>query len=541
MSLRFASFALVLGTATVVAAQAPAPAAPAAPPPPAQPAPALPPPAAQPAPVAAPPAAEPAPAAPPPAAAQPAPAPPPPPVEPPPAVAPADAAAQTGATEAAPTTEGPLAGWSNGTMFLRSADNQFLLFPSGRLQIDAYVFKRETAAMPNDTFLVRRARVEMFGWIGPWFGFTIGGDFAAGAPAAPNPVPQSWLATTDNYMMIAPWENLAMLQVGQFDAPFTLENRTSDKYFDFMERSITVRAFGIPSNKEVGSMVHGLLPNSVAYYSIGLFNGDGQNFVNVDNEFDVIGRAWVSPGAIAHVKEIENATIGGSFWIGDRGPSGLPLKTFTTQGGFAFSEPSWKSTMGMTTSKLELHQQGDLRAFAFEIDVPVLHRAGARFEYVHKKQDLSIDDVTTAGTATPLTPAELDGYSFYGEVWWWLIGDDTIIGAPGLQMPPRWKTFETKAPQHGLMFAARFEHLNAHITSGMPMGGPSVGDSNSNDRTAVNSFEVGLNYWYSKRFRATVNYVHNQFQGNVAAIDNVAKKNGGKGEDEVLFRLATAL
>src|SRR5947207_965577 len=41
-----------------------------------------------------------------------------------------------GPTEAAASPEEPLAGWSNGTLFLRSADNQFLLFPNGRLQID---------------------------------------------------------------------------------------------------------------------------------------------------------------------------------------------------------------------------------------------------------------------------------------------------------------------------------------------------------------------------------------------------------------------
>jgi phosphate-selective porin len=172
--------------------------------------------------------------------------------------------------------------------------------------------------MPNPTFLVRRARLETFAWIGKWFGFNIAGDFASGQPAAANPVAQSWIATTDDYVLIAPCENVAMLQVGQFDAPFTLENRTSDKYFDFMERSITVRSFAIPSNKEVGSMLHGLLPGSIAYYSVGLFNGDGQNFANADANLDVMGRVWVAPAAIAQVKSIENAEIGGSFWIGRR-------------------------------------------------------------------------------------------------------------------------------------------------------------------------------------------------------------------------------
>jgi hypothetical protein len=435
----------------------------------------------------------------------------------------------------------PLAGWSNGSLFLRSADNQFVLFPNGRVQVDGYFFRRPTPAMPNDTALLRRARVEMFGWVGPWFGFNIAGDFASAQPAGPNPVAQSWLAATDDYIVIAPWENLAILQVGQFDAPFTLENRTSDKYFDFMERSLTVRTFGIPTNKEVGSMIHGLLPGAIAYYSVGVFDGDGQNFANVDAKFDVMGRAWISPAQLAQVKAIENAEIGGSFWIGARGATGLPLRTFTTQGGFAFSEPSWKSMTGTTASKLELHQRGDLGAFALEADLPIVHRYGVRFEYVHKQQELSIEDVTTAGTALPLAPAKLDGFSFYGEAYSWIVGDDTIIGAPGLQLPPRWKKFGTEAPRHGLMLAVRVERLDAHVASAMPMAGPSVGASGSSDRTAITSYELGLNYWYSKRFRATANYVHNQLGGNTAAIGSAAKKNDGKGEDELLFRLAAAL
>jgi hypothetical protein len=446
---------------------------------------------------------------------------------------------------APPDLSEPLAGWSDGTLFMRSADNQFLLFPNGRLQVDTYIFKRNTNQMPNDSFLLRRARLEAFGWIGPWFGFNIAGDFASAPPAAADPVAQSWIATTDNYIMIAPYQNLAMLQVGQYDAPFTLENRTSDKYFDFMERSLTVRTFGIPSNKEVGAMVHGLLPNSVALYSIGMFNGDGQNFYNVDNKFDFMGRVWISPANIAGLKAIENAEIGASYWHGTRGATGLAFKPFTTQGGFAFSTTSWTTTMmtGMTSTmtKNELHQNGVLNAWALEADLPIMHRAGVRFEYVHKKQDLSIDNVTTAGTAMPLGPAQLDGFSLYGEAWFWIVGDDSIIGPPGLQLPPRWKQFGTKPPQHGVMIATRVERLDARIKSAMPMGGPSIGDSSSNDQTAMTSWEVGLNYWYSKRFRATVNGILNWIDGNAAGVASAKTKNGGKMEDELLFRLAVAL
>ena len=450
----------------------------------------------------------------------------------------------------------PLAGWSDGTMFLRSPDNLFQLFPNGRLQVDGYFFKRDDfpggspvgSHMPPDTLLLRRARIEMFGWIGNWFGFNIAGDFALGAPAGADPVAQSWLATTDDYIMLAPFnwtknENAVLVQVGQFDAPFTLENRTSDKYFDFMERSLTVRALGVPDNKESGGMVHGLLLNNAVYYSVGLFNGDNQNFRNVDNYADVLGRAWVAPARFAHVPALENAELGGSFWLGHRGGNGSILNTFTTQGGFAFT--SSKGAFGMAKTPMELHQHGDLDEFALELDVPIQHKYGVRFEYVNKQQDLDIDDASSAATGKVIiqSHAKLDAWSMYGEAWMWVVGDDTIIGPPGLQMPPRYKKFGVTPPRHGVMIAARLERLDMHVTS--PDGNfgiATVGTSSANDETAVTSIELGVNYWYSKRFRATFNYVLNRLDGNSDGYKAANKTNGGNdNEYELLFRLAVAL
>ena len=466
------------------------------------------------------------------------------------------AASPAYAQDATPASAEPLAGWSDGTMFLRSPDNLFQLFPNGRLQVDGYFFKRDDlpmgspagSRMPTDTILLRRARIEMFGWIGKWFGFNIAGDFALGAPAGADPVAQSWIATTDDYIVLAPFnftpnENAVIVQVGQFDAPFTLENRTSDKYFDFMERSITVRSFGIPDNKEVGAMVNGLVADKAVYYSVGLFNGDNQNFRNVDNAADVMGRAWIAPLRFAHFAPLENAEVGGSFWVGKRGGNGSILNTFSTQGGFAFT--SSKGSFGMAKTPMELHQHGDLTEYAIEADIPISHKYGLRYEYVHKNQDLDIDDATSASTGKLIINghAKLDGWSMYGEAWVWLVGDDTIIGAPGLQLPPRYKKFGSKPPVHGVMLTARLERLDMHITSPeMNFGVGSVGTSSANDETAITSSELGVNYWYSKRFRATFNYVWNRLDGNTAAYKSARNTNGGNDDEhEFLFRLAVAL
>jgi len=490
-----------------------------------------------------PPESEPVPAAPVAPAAAPAPtapaeAPPAAPVTPPtvaePAVAPVVLA---GSTE-------PLAGISDGNAFLRSPNNEFILFPNGRLQVDTYLFHysgdENKAKIPNDTFLLRRARLELGGWVGSFVYFWLAGDFALGPPAAAAPVAPANLGTTDDYVALAPWNNLAILQVGQFDAPFTLENRTSDKYFDFMERSITVRAFGIPDNKEMGAMLHGFNDNRNYYYSVAVLNGDGQNFKNADREFDWMGRAWVAPFSFSGDGPLHDVEIGGSLWTGDRANTLAPTSQ-TTQGGFTFLNFGQFTTTynGTANTAMQLRQVGRMNAAAGEINAPINHRYGVRGEFVWRHSPLSEEMIASSGAGTIVRAADLKGYSFYGEAWVWVMGDDRIIGdQQGLEPFLRYKKFGVRPIQDGLMIAARYEHLDENVTADptptfMP-DAPALG------KTIVDSGELGINYWHSKRFRATFNYVVNHF-GQGSDANATLKALSSPWEQEFLFRLAIAL
>jgi len=426
----------------------------------------------------------------------------------------------------------PLAGWSNQSLYLRSGDGAFTLFPHGRLQSDFYFFpKRGTDKMPNDTFMVRRMRLESFGWIGDIIGFSVSADIAASPPAAG----QSQLASGDNYVFIAPRQNLAIVQVGQFDSPFTYENRMSDKTMDFMEKSLTTRNLGVQPGKEQGLMVHGLLPEEVAYYALGLFNGDGQNFKNQDSDFDLMGRAWLAPFAMAGIEALKEATRGGSFWMGTR-ERGRVLAPHTTQGGLAFFEPvRWKATPS-EAANLELRQDGDLRALAAEVHVPFDHRYGLRGEFIHKRQYLTTVDASKSAFA-PVGRATCEATAWYAQAWAWILGDDRIPGDRALQLPPRWRGFTSKAPEHGLVVLAKVEHLEATVAPSTAPGLNPVAGT-----TKVDAYELGINYWYSKRFRATINYVLNRLSGGaVTARSAIATNGGSASEHEVSMRMAIAL
>jgi len=437
----------------------------------------------------------------------------------------------------APTAEQPWAGFSDGTAFLRSPDNAFILFPSGRLQIDGYFFHGENKN-PNNTFLVRRARLETTGWIGPQFYFSLAGDFAA-APASTTaaPVAQSNVATTDVFVTFAPLETWLMVQAGQFDAPFTLENRTSDKYFDFMERSITVRAFAIPTNKEIGAMVYGYNPAKNFHYSLGVFNGDGQNFKNADGQFDVMGRAWIAPLSFLGDGPWHDVELGLSVWRGDRANT-LPLPNQTTQGGFTFlSFAPYNTMVAGNTVSAQLRQVGLLNAVGGELNVPVAHRFGLRSELVWKSSSLSEENVNSPAAPVILGGGTLEGYSVYGELFFWILGDDKIIGdQQGLEPLTRLKKIGVTAPRDGLMLAFRAEYLSEDVTLESDASALALKDS-AVGHTGVTSYELGVNYWHSKRFRATLNYIFNRFTGDTGQIKKLASPN----EQEILFRFGIAL
>lgn len=426
----------------------------------------------------------------------------------------------------------PLAGISGDVTFLRSSNNLFVVLPGARLQIDGMFFADQ---VPKSGFVLRRVRLELAGWIGPAVYFSAAGDFGAPPPADANPTAPSNLAATDAYIALAPWGDAAIFQIGQFDAPFTLENRTADKYLDFTERSLTIRGLGAPTNKEVGLMLHGTSEGRVFYYSGGVFNGDGPNFRNVDNQFDLIGRGWIAPFALDRGSSLGRISVGGSFWSG-RHLSGLPYATQTTTGGLRYFNPRWSIGRGDATVPMEMHQQGRVYAYAVELNAPLTHQLGLRVEYVFKHQQLVEADVSAAaeGRLTVLGNAVLNGYGAYGELWWWLIGDDRILPAPGLQLPTRLGSVVDGLAPYGLMLALRGEMLRQDISSDTrTLANPNLAT------TRVMSLSAGLNYWYSRRFRFSTNYVVNIFGGTTENVKVLVANTPV--EHEVLLRLAIAL
>jgi phosphate-selective porin len=494
---------------------------------------------------------------------------PPPPVAPPPVLVPVP---MPPAPHLIPPMEPPtpLAGYANGAFFLRDPHDWFVIFPRGRLQIDWYNFldrgdkpasvttnNNSNDPRPKDTLFVRRARIEVQGTFIKHFDFHIAGEFAT------TPATGSYGTLADCYIIVD-YLDFLKLEVGQFDAPFTLENRTSDKFFDFMERSVVVRAFGVPSNKEDGAFLFGWLPKRVAYYSIGVVNGDGQNFKDQDNNPAVLGRAFVAPLApfARDRRWMEDIWVGGSFWWKHDTNLGGPaaanaggaaqndVPAMTTQGGFGFFSSNYGNGKDSAGNSLRAHlvPWGDTVKWAVEANVPIKF-LGLRFEMVGQTIDLAqYNDANPVNasltrTTTGTHGAQLDGLGYYIELYGWILGDVNFLETPGIEAAPRLKKFApAKEPKWGLMLAVKYEHVGfdvKNLPAGAPnaMGNPTVDPGQGN--YSIDVFEMGLNAWATKHVRLTANYVMNYIDGDSANV----KKNFyyQKYEHELLFRLGVAL
>jgi len=484
----------------------------------------------------------------------------------------------------------PLAGFHNGLFFLRDVNDNAHLFIQGRAQIDFFSYAGggvpETGLKP--TLFFRRIRPEITGDFLHHFNFMIAGDFGATAidnpkgtnetsAAAPGAAPTATSgkyasAQTTRFQAAAAdvfvnYRNgsLFNVQVGQFDAPFMMDNRTSDKYTAFMERALPVRAIGIPSNKEMGAMAWGETTNRLFSYAVGPFNGDGMNRPNVDARFDLMGRFFVHPLATTDISKdnpIKDLQIGGSFRYGSRDKKFVEYDypTMTTQGAFAF----WSPTYGGTNGTTHIIPSGDQVAVAGELRIP-FDRFDITGELLYIKNNTR-EAVEGYQASNSERFGDLKGVSYYAQLGYWIYGKRDINGLPGYENPPRlnWSKADPIEPDTAVQLLAKFEQVALEYNSASRGG---VADAKNVDgNIKVNALSFGINYWATKHIRLTLDYVYNQFPdsgpskasqpgGNVQTSTNRAQAPGntiGAGIDdrqrdnahdlhEVLARFAVAL
>jgi phosphate-selective porin OprO and OprP len=149
----------------------------------------------------------------------------------------------------------------------------------------------------DDRFRLRRARINLTGEFAENFDFKVEGDFGAGDGLNSN---RTGFSATDIFIN---WHQFAEanVKVGQWKAPFGLEQLTPDPSLLIIERSLPTGA--ITPERQIGVQLWGKPFTNVwpeqkdllTYYA-GIFNGNGRNTtINDNNAFMYVGRVELMP------------------------------------------------------------------------------------------------------------------------------------------------------------------------------------------------------------------------------------------------------
>jgi phosphate-selective porin OprO and OprP len=137
----------------------------------------------------------------------------------------------------------------------------------------------------HDRFLIRRARLAATGSFAEKFSFKLEGDFGNNSISGRSGYS---VQMTDGYVTWAPSE-AASVRVGQFKTPFGYEQLMSDTKNPMVERSLPNDR--LTMSRQIGAGVFGDVVPKKFSYSVGMFNGNGINNGDNDNdEFLWVGR-----------------------------------------------------------------------------------------------------------------------------------------------------------------------------------------------------------------------------------------------------------
>jgi len=149
----------------------------------------------------------------------------------------------------------------------------------------------------DDRFRLRRTRINLTGDFAENFDFKVEGDFGAGDGLNSN---RTGFSATDIFIN---WHQFAeaQIKVGQWKAPFGLEQLTPDPSLIIIERSLPTGA--LTPERQIGVQLCGKPFTNVwpeqkdllTYYA-GIFNGNGRNTtINDNNAFMYVGRLELMP------------------------------------------------------------------------------------------------------------------------------------------------------------------------------------------------------------------------------------------------------
>ena len=201
---------------------------------------------------------------------------------------------------------------------IESADGSTKLNVAGRVQLDSRGQSNNDSA---DTFDIRRVYLGVDGKVANYYEYKVVGNFGSAT-------------TLDEAFVNFNWFKPMQFQFGQFKTPMSLEERTSSRFTNFMERSF-VNNSSITTGKEQGAMVHGNVTDWMGY-GVAVVTGlgqnvDGTNAANDNNQYiGHIDANFAKP--LGYKNQVMHIGLNSSYWDADEANTGAFESAQTTLG-----------------------------------------------------------------------------------------------------------------------------------------------------------------------------------------------------------------
>ncbi len=380
-----------------------------------------------------------------------------------------------------------------GLFSVETADGFFKLRIKGRIHMDGRFSPEHGEAGVDNSFFLRRARIEFVGHLHKRLKYDIGLEFGRTKDAD---LRNGWIEL--NVM------DELRLRAGQMLLPYSDVRLTSSKYLNHLERTTQINT--IVALRDLGVMVHGDVGDGLLHYDLGLYNGAGENAkIDVNDDFDVVGRVVVTPFGDSNL----SFSLNYLFHPTDRSETG-PIDKFTSQLAVFLDYDPTNRRLG--------HRQLFGGGFKFSTG-PFELKAEANAEY---SEDMIL-------AAAPNEELNLLNWSYLVDVTYVLTGEEIKQKPSGGRVTPDTPLYDPETQKWGmgaLQLSVRFEDFHADpatVKRGFAVG---------SDTMRAVSTAVHWYWWHDVRF--SVDYTYSRFEHNVVDADGESRS----GDHVVIGRLA---
>ncbi|HMP72570.1 MAG TPA: porin [Kiritimatiellia bacterium] len=374
---------------------------------------------------------------------------------------------------------------------LTSPDKAFQIRLGGIVQTDARFFL--TSEDPSsDTFLIRRARLNVQGTVGEK------GEFRL------TPAFEGTSTTLLDAHYGYKFSDAAIFRAGKFKVPFGLERLQSAAGLRFIERA---HPNSLAPNRDIGFQLSGLLGDGTIDYAVGIFNGvvdGGSSVTDSGDDFDVAGRLFLSPLKNSDIDALKGLSFGIAATYGKEEGSSTAsaLGSYRSPGQnrvFAYR--------GSGEDDTGTFADGDRVRFSPQFTY-YWGPLGILGEYVSSKQDVRRNDDTET--------LEHDAWQIAAT--YVLTGENNTFGVVNPNKP-----FDLAKGQWGAWeIGFRYSELNLDSKSFPTYANP------SSQVEGVQSWAVALNWYLNRNLKTTLAYEQSSFDGG-------ASGGGDRPDEEILF------